>query len=106
MSIVKEWMFVNVMGAFMKPDEKDACLFGKIYNDYRSDLFTTEFNDGHRIISSVIKNIDWDNRQVNTSSGSIYNLEGNPNKEYVEWLSREGCFEKYVNILMPFELMN
>ena len=79
-SIVKEWFFLT-------PDRKTTHIFtkgkkmflcGKTYDNSDYDTLTTEFGDGHRIITSFVINIE--NNVITTASGSTYTLEGPYNK--------------------------
>ena len=59
------WFIVN--------DRGQQCLAGYIYNDPRYDIFTGEFKDKHRVITSPIVNLDLDNN-ICITRNSIYNL--------------------------------
>ena len=48
MSVLENWELLE-----------DGSLFGYIYDDIRHNPLTTEFQDGHRVITSLVKKIDY-----------------------------------------------
>jgi hypothetical protein len=63
-------------------------LFGYVYDDERYNPETTEFQDGHRIITSRLETVDLvEKKQVTTRSGSVYQLDGDCHKIYTEFLT-------------------
>ena len=112
MPLLKEWKFINAFGSLQEPiinegnEFQQTRLFGKVYNDSRKDAITSEFEDGHRIITSPIVEINWSQRYIKTRSGTRYDIKGNPDEEYIEWLKSEDLWDKYnVNLLpVPEEL--
>jgi len=105
---LKEWLFINAMGVAVKPEVQSGGheiaktrLFGKVYDDKRCSSISNEFDDGHRVVTSPVFEINWKERYVKTRSGTIYNLEGNPNQTYVEWLEQAGLWEGLRDQLLP-----
>lgn len=95
MSSVKGWGFANRLGFPMKPEIVDGDeitnlrLVGYVYGK-KNGLFG-EFEDGHRIITSPIKELNLEEGYVVTRSGSKYVLDGSMNVNYTKWLeSGEG----------------
>ena len=99
---MKEWLFVNGVGAPQLPEPntevgefEQTRLFGRVYDDPRNvGAIDGAFESGHRIITSPIQEVNWDERTARTRSGSIYHLEGYPKEEYMEWLKEAGHLEK------------
>ena len=52
----------------------DGSLFGYVYDDERFNSKTTEFQDGHRIITSLVKIMADDESYAITNSGTRYTL--------------------------------
>ena len=105
---IKDWLFINAIGESQKPEfnmhdseVSQIRLFGKIYDDSRRDSLTGGFDDGHRIITSPIREVNWEERFVKTRSGTVYELVGNPNIDYIEWLQEKGEWEKLSKDLLP-----
>ena len=80
-SIVREWFFMTpdkeTTHEFTK--EKKLFLCGRTYNNSDYDPMTTEFHDGHRIVTSFI--VDMKDNVVITRRGSLYTLDGPPNED-------------------------
>ena len=51
-----------------------GCLFGYIYDDDRYDKDTTEFQNGHRVVTSPVKLMADDESYAITESGTKYLL--------------------------------
>lgn len=51
-----------------------GCLLGRVYDDKRYDPLTTEFEDGHRVVTSPIKIMAEDKSYAITESGTKYEL--------------------------------
>jgi hypothetical protein len=70
---------------FLTTDESvDLALFGKVKNDYRANEVTTEFTDGHRIITSPLCRASCDGiitRNTHYTLGEI-------NPLYAEWCEK------------------
>lgn len=62
---------------------------------------THEFDDGHRVITSPVQEINWEERYVKTCSGTKYELEGKPHEQHIEWLKIENLWDKYYLKLLP-----
>ena len=62
-SILEKWKLLE-----------DGSLFGYIYNDERYDPETTEFQDGHRVITSLVQVMAEDESYAITESGTKYFL--------------------------------
>lgn len=63
MATLKRWMLTE-----------DGRLFGRIHNDVRHNPITTEFQDGHRVITSPVKVMAEDESYAITQSGTKYIL--------------------------------
>jgi len=104
---LKEWFFSTALGLFREPEVSgghefvQTRLFGRVYDDARRDMLTGEFDDGHRVITSPVHEINWQERYVKTRSGTKYELEGNPSESYIDWLKKEGLWDKYSAELLP-----
>lgn len=105
---MKNWMFVNAMGIAVVPEVDEEGhefaqprFFGEIYDDPRGCVLTTEFADGHRVITSPIREANWEERFVKTRSGTIYYFEGHPHEDYVKWLKDNSLWDKYCDSLLP-----
>jgi len=105
---MKNWKFISAVGTFMVPEVKDldefrnVRLFGKVYDDPRKEIISSEFADGHRVITSPIREINIVERTVRTRSGTVYKLDGRPDNSWTEWLSEfEDFDEKYSELLFP-----
>ena len=72
---------------FALPTDTPVCLFGNTYNDTRADEVTTEFTDGHRIITGSL--INFTAAQAETER-SVYTLR-TINHRYAEWLRTQNC---------------
>lgn len=92
MTRVRSWYFIkNGVGAVYPVDvkeEDDVRLYGLVYGDKRYDPITTEFKDGHAIITSPVVSINWDKLAVKTRSGSEYKLDGKANSDYEKFVLR------------------
>ena len=99
---LKEWKFVNGFYMYKLPEiDGDnnitkTRIFGRVYNDTRKSM-TGEFDDGHRILSSPIVEINWENMYVMTRSGTKYDLIGEPDEEYGKWLGEKKELRKSFN---------
>lgn len=95
MANVRGWAFANLRRAPMKPEiiEGDEFtnvrLVGYVYGKKVGPL--GEFEDGHRIITSPVSEINLEEGYVVTRSGTKYVLDGPMNANYEAWLeSGEG----------------
>lgn len=59
---------------------KEGCLFGYVHDDSRHDPETTEFEDGHRVITSPVKTMAKDESYAITQTGTRYELGPKGNK--------------------------
>jgi hypothetical protein len=111
---LKDWRFTTALGLYREPvintegnEVHQTRLFGRVYDDARRDILTREFDDGHRIITSPVFEINWEERYIKTRSGTKYELCGNPDEEYVAWLRAEGLWDKHCDImLLPAKDLN
>jgi len=91
---VKNWYFIKSDQSIVKPadvkGEDDVRLFGRVYNDERFDPLTGEFQNGHRIVTSPIQNINWETGEIKTESGTLYILEGDADECYLKYLTKNG----------------
>ena len=71
---------------FALPTDVPVCLFGNTYDDTRANKETTEFADGHRLLTGDL--IDFTPAQAETKR-SIYTLH-TINPQYSEWLKEQG----------------
>lgn len=75
--ILKNWKIKSVIDEYLAPELRRIWVSGAVYNHKKH-------SDGKRISTSFI--IDADGTKVLTSSGSVYQLEGDPHPEYAKWL--------------------
>lgn len=82
MPILKKWATMTDASPYRAPECPPVlCLKGEIYEDDR-------FEAGKQIVTSpVVKAIG---RLVETQSGTVYSLEGEPDQEWVEFLAGIG----------------
>ncbi len=80
-AIVRDWFLASygTIDTILQGEEigdKKVCLHGRVYGHEDYDPYTGSFQDGHRIITSPVKEVDWGTFLVRTESNSIYQLEG------------------------------
>lgn len=93
---LKNWCFANGTNKPVEPkivegnEWEQTRLLGYIYDDERYSpgnfLSGNEFEDGHRIVTSPVREINLEEGYVITRSGTKYELDGPANHEYEEWL--------------------
>ena len=94
------------------PEVLQTRLFGKVYDDPRGETkktgihaltgeSTTEFANEHRVITSPIAELDLKNRRAKTRSGTVYELIGEPDPEWADWLTAQGLWDKFKDEIYP-----
>lgn len=93
---LKNWCFTNGTNQPVKPEIvegnelEQTRLIGYVFGDKRydpNDFWSGgAFQDGHRIVTSPVREINLEEGYVITRSGTKYELDGPANKEYEEWL--------------------
>lgn len=96
---LKNWLFANGMGLVVEPkiiegnEVERTRLLGYIFDDKRYNpnhlLGGGEFEDGHRVITSPVEEINLEEGYVITRSGTKYEFDGPANSDYEEWLALE-----------------
>lgn len=96
---LKNWCFTNGSCAPVKPEiieggeMEQTRLIGYVFDDSRydpQDWFSGRaFEDGHRIVTSPVREINLEEGYVKTRSGTKYELDGPMNEEYAKWLKTE-----------------
>lgn len=109
MIIVKSWCFCN-SDLFLchwdnKYNNETPRLVGYVYNHNSKNIITGEFKDGHRIVTSPIKIINWKEQITQTESGTIYRIE-NINKNYEKWLLSNRELKNVFSILPSNVILN
>jgi len=80
--ILKEWSVVEAPSSpYMAPEQRRRGVAGKVYGN-------PNFEDGSPVITSSV--VEVNGRSFKTKTGSEYVLEGEPAKEYVEYLAAIG----------------
>lgn len=88
---LEDWeMFVMNLGPLLPPDTQIIYLAGKVYEHPR-------FEDGEKIVTSMVVYFNVKEARAETHSGSKYTL-CRPNKKWLEWLKNNG-YDKYLDDL-------
>ena len=66
--------------------EEPICLYGSTFNDSRADRETTEFTDGHKIITGDLISFTPTRAETMRTVYSLYSI----NPRYAEWLKAQG----------------
>jgi hypothetical protein len=72
---------------FAAPEGVRKHLCGYVYGH-------TSHDDGKRVATSAIEDIDTERKLIKTRSGSNYTL-GEPNPAWIEWLNSEGIYDNF-----------
>ena len=95
---LRNWCFTNGTNQPVKPEiiegneMEQTRLIGYVYDDKRhtNDWWSGgAFQDGHRIVTSPVREINLEEGYVKTRSGTKYELDGPMNEKYAEWLNTE-----------------
>lgn len=105
MAIIKDWMIVNKYNIFMKPDQENVLLYGKVYKDLLS-VFSPDYADGKAIHTYEIKEFNWEKREAKTVTGDIYKIEGKAERRYIDWLIEVKDIERFVELVLPRDTVN
>ena len=91
MTKLKNWSFIMSGGPYQAPECCDLRLSGEVY-DHPGRHF-----DGKAINTSPVRDILQDTKQVVCASRT-YQLDGPPDVKWVEWLKRQGIYDKYADL--------
>jgi len=98
---LKNWAVVGNMDPYLPPECRKISLMGEIYGRGKREFDGKEFPDGKAVYTSSIKEVN--GRMITTRSGSTYELVGDPNVEYLEFLKDTGRVYDPVN---PIKVIN
>ena len=92
---LKNWAIVSDCDPYTPPECQKSRLNGEVYGrePRESDGYT--FPDGKRITTSSIKEVN--GRVITTRSGTVYELVGDPDPDYLEFLKEIGRVYDPVN---------
>ena len=92
---LKNWAVVSNQDSYTPPECVKLHLSGEVYGRDPRASDGKEFPDGKKVYTSSVKDID--GRLITTRSGSVYELVGDPDPEYLEFLKEIGRVYDPVN---------
>ncbi len=77
---LENWFFSTQDSPYTPPEYATRSICGEVYG-------SRTFNDGDRVTTSVVIELDELNKTITTKSGSKYEL-GKPDSKWVDWVKK------------------